>query len=292
MADLRLAALIVTLNHEGFISQCIHSLIREMPNDSEIYIFDLGSDDRTAQIAHSVSVTNPRVQLKQLPSGTTSLQALRHAACSVDVDYIVGMSGDDFVLPGYGRVVSDALSTCDTPTVYCFGLHKMMPNGKTTVISPRWTGNPPDDRKKLLLGNPGTGPGALIPWKIVRGEGLLNCLPDSLIEDYCLWWLLHQHAHFRSITTVAVAYRIHGRNLSQANHTREWAFSLGVNTGLAWANSNRVGDLLRVCWLALRWSCRLSPLRLKSFVRGVQSGSHYWSQRSVASLVRTKRTTD
>ena len=55
---------------------------------------------------------------------------------------------------------------------------------------PRWRDTSEKNRNLLSYSNPGTAPGAVIPWQTLIKLDAWRNPPDILIEDYWIWWQL------------------------------------------------------------------------------------------------------
>ena len=245
-----IGVLVVTRNHESFIGACLSSVLDEFPSCAELVIVDSGSTDSTGRQARALLDASRHASVVSLPAVPTC-QTVIVGMRQLSSDYICVLSGDDFLLPGYFRWVSETLSAASGPVCLNSALRVVSDGPRANeVIRPKWTGIPRVDRLQLFVRNAGRGPGMVVPR--VLAADLLTGHDSSNIEDLVLWVGLVDKVRMISGKAPLVAYRVHPMSQSSL-HSNQYAWSLGYGAGL---NQNRAKTWMEV-GLA-KWGCRRS----------------------------------
>jgi glycosyltransferase involved in cell wall biosynthesis len=267
--------LIVTRDHENFIGELFESVESELSFLRKVICVDTGSFDKTVDVIQSWSPDMEVVRIF-LNRGSSTLDALQAAQKFVDTDYIIGISGDDVFAPKFGKEITKIFSKAEKPGVVNFELIKvdssLNPIGRRI---PKWSGNFKSNRLRLLCGNPGTAPGAIIPWRYLVELLEWQDPPKTLIEDYWIWWVLLGRVSFESNVNAQILYRQHQHNLSKAVEDKNYATSIGLCLALAWRNAKSPLEKLASTILWLRWgrhfNVRLFPWIFIGFFQYLRS---------------------
>lgn len=264
-------AIVVMRDHARFLDDCLTSIKREFGCGLPVILVDTGSSDQSVSVALEVSRREKmNVHLLQCERGHTTLDAIRLAGDFIETDYIFGLSADDALGTGYRVGVESAIAlgissvTFFNLTVTDNELNPLRPR------SPRWSSSRAENRRKLLRGNPGTAPGALLPWSAVSGRDLVAKAPKILIEDYWLWWMLVERVDFRVSTQGEVLYRQHSGNLTAMHTDAAYARSLGYCVGLARTKARSPREVAWTYALEIRWRRRIRVSCWGHFSRGIR----------------------
>lgn len=262
--------LVISRDHSEFVTDLVESIEREFPISIPLVWVDVGSVDGTLHSARTAAHFSGRpISFLTINRDSVSLDALAAATGLITTDYVSVISADDAFGLGYARALSNILNCLTSPCVVNFDL--TITNSQLIKVgsrTPNWTSSATRNRKALLRGNPGTAPGCVLPWRLLVSLPAWSDRPNSLIEDYWLWWMLIGKADFLVPNTGSVLYRQHPANLSKRRHSSSYIASLGYSVGLANSKVTNLVDRINVSFLLLRW-IRHVPLRLlPDFLRG------------------------
>lgn len=132
----------------------------------------------------------------------------------------------------------------------------------------KWSNSYKRNRKKLLVGNPGTTPGAIIPWETLKKINAWDNTPNILIEDYWLWWKLLDHATFINIKYGEVLYRRHNNNVTAQSKDPIYSESLGYASALGWVNAETLFEKIHSVFVVIRWIRHIDFRAWKNFIIG------------------------
>ena len=132
----------------------------------------------------------------------------------------------------------------------------------------KWSNSYKRNRKKLLVGNPGTTPGAIIPWETLKKINAWDNTPNILIEDYWLWWKLLGHATFINIKYGEVLYRRHNNNVTAQSKDPIYSESLGYASALGWVNAETLFEKILSVFVVIRWIRHINFREWKNFIIG------------------------
>jgi len=265
------AVLVITRDHAEFIEECLNSIVATFGSQASVFVVDTGSLDETTQRVEllSCSYVETDIELVQLPRGTTSLMALEHASSMINADYVMMISGDDFLGDGVNLATREFLRSLQVPTVMNFPLQVVSEGGSTIgETSSKWTGVPSLDRQKLLRGNPGTAPGSILPWREVQS---LDQWPNNsrmLIEDYWLWWSLAAKVQYLNAERAFINYRRHESSVTGSSRNADFAYSIGYCVGLAQSNARTPIEWISTIFLLARWIRKVDLRDIASFLQG------------------------
>lgn len=264
--------ILLSKNHEAFISDCLKSIFRELP-EVRVICVDLGSKDETffvgKQITQDLNLNSEHIQFDE---NTKTLLALKKIEKGVKTKFAILISADDAFGIKYREALLEVFKNENRQVVVNFKSlvsdQKLNPLG---VRSPAWDKNRQKNQKKLLYSNPGTAPGAVIPWKFLTQLTSWKNPPNILIEDYWLWWQLIDHVPFVSCRESSVLYRQHENNLSKQSKDKDYAFSLGYVSALPNVKSKYFLNRILSLTLIPRWIRHLNVNVWKNFVSGYKS---------------------
>lgn len=233
---LDLSFVIICHNHEKYIEECILSVIETLPEPAKLIIVDSGSSDSTISQAMKVLSSRGReaIFLSTGNNPNTSVSALKVSLPHVSTKWFGILSGDDALLPEYGKNALNALNAWGDSVVLNFVQSMCDEKGNFLRKSkPRWTRWAKINKLLLILENPGKAPGAIIPIDLLRKSEFTSFSDEVLIEDYLLWTALVDTAKIRTVRTGGVLYRQHESSLSNARNSLAFAESIGYCMGLA-----------------------------------------------------------
>ncbi len=265
-----IALVIFTLNHREFVADCLESIEREFPNLGLLHHVDLGSSDGTLEMAaHCARKLGLKVCTHTYPKGTTTLASLAALQGHVRDEFLVGISGDDAFGVGYGTAATHAVATQGEPQVVWFTLWQTdstLRKVKRRVPLVLHSGKLM--RLLMLSRNPGTGPGAILPWKAMSSWGILeDCPKDNLIEDYWLWLSLLDRAKFVIGEAGYVLYRRHPEALTPQLGRRDAGLSFARCGALAWQRADTSIERTAVLLRFLVWLRRVPARHWPSYAR-------------------------
>lgn len=260
---------VLSRNHERFIFDCLNSINRELW-DATILCADIGSSDNSFSLGKQVaSEFGLKSQHVELSEDTKTLTALKKLEGYVDTKYAILISADDALGENYRIALKSVKNTNPQESVINFT--SLLTDENLVVIGskqPSWGDAVQKNRNLLSFSNPGTAPGAVIPWRILTKQTAWKNPPDILIEDYWIWWQLVDLVPFINCTERPVLYRQHEYNISKASKNIDYAYSLGYVTAIPNIRANNLFDKIRSLMLVLRWIRHLNLSVWLNFKKG------------------------
>lgn len=203
-----------TYNHEGFIADCIESVLRQTRREWEMIIIDDGSSDDTAKIVRRYN--DPRITyIRKEHRGIEYLgENYNHALEMSKGEYILILEGDDFIPPR--RIEMQLPAFEEEKVVLSHGKYAYVWNGRSLVYS--------TPLKKDLLDNQPLGSAFKLFLQgfnpigtqsvMIRKSALLDVggfeQPSYLpLVDYPTWMKLALKGHFEFIPEVLGFWRRH-----------------------------------------------------------------------------------
>jgi hypothetical protein len=260
---------ILSRNHEIFISDCLHSIHRELP-DAKIVFADTGSTEQCYELGKSIAdeLKLNTVNIK-LSEDTKTLSVLKEIEKHISTKNIILLSADDAFGENYRNALINLFKTNPGDAVFNF----------TSVITdqnlrplrsrkPQWSEQLKKNRRKLSYSNPGTAPGALIPWRILVSSSAWREPPKIVIEDYWIWWQLIDLVPFVNCYESSVLYRQHQDNISKASKNEDYAYSLGYATAIPNIRANNIYNKFLSLTLIFRWMRHLNFIVWHKFTVG------------------------
>lgn len=246
--------IVLSRNHKRFIFDCLNSINRELW-DAEILCADIGSQDNSfslgKQIASEFGLKSQHVELSK---DTKTLTALKKLEGYIDTKYAILISADDALGENY-RIALKNIQRIN-PQESVINFTSLLTDKDLGVIGskqPSWGKAVQKNKNLLSFSNPGTAPGAVIPWRILIKQVAWKNPPDILIEDYWIWWQLVDLVPFINCTETHVLYRQHEYNISKASKDQIYAYSLGYITAIPNIKAGNLFNKARSLVLVLRW---------------------------------------
>jgi len=267
-----LTIVVLARNHQEFIGETLESVAREFGPHLTVVFVDTGSSDATRSVAYSTA-HRLGIPLKCVEGDFTTVQALSAVDPFISTPYVMLISGDDFLLPGYGRKSAALLHEIDHMVCLNFELLVGDRQGCVTGTSrPLWVKSRVLNRILMAFTNPGRAPGSIVPWTMIRKSGLLHRHSECLVDDYIIWSYLVRECRFKNVPGSFVFYRRHPSAQGFQKRSDRYAWSLGYAAGVA--RRVAVPALFRpihmlVVW---RWSRKFDSHRRRSFRTGFVLG--------------------
>lgn len=263
------ALILLSKNHEKFVEECIDSVYRELGSAISIINLDFESTDGTVSKIKTLA-TNYSMNLhsESIAPKTGTLLAILGAPVHQEIEHIILLSADDALLPNYGAALNAIKLQGFPPKLINFGLligEELVKAQKAKV--PKWSKYSFVNSLFLSLGNPGTAPGSVLPWRLLSEINTHRVIKGNLIEDYLIWWFLQDKAEFVNIKKPLVFYRQHANNLTKSRRNPDYAFSLGFNAGLPLQQKSSILKPLGAL-LFLKWVRHVAISSVPHFVKG------------------------
>jgi hypothetical protein len=260
---------ILSKDHEKFISDCLHSVHRELP-DAKIVCADVGSTDHCYELGKSIAeelkLDTVHIKLKQ---DTKTLLVLKNLEKYISTKYVILLSADDAFGENYRNALINLLKSNSGGVVINFTSVITDQNLKPLYSKkPKWSEQHKKNRRKLSYSNPGTTPGALVPWTILISSPAWTEPPSIVIEDYWIWWQLIDLVPFVNCYESNVLYRQHKNNISKATKNEDYAYSLGYVTAIPNIKANNTWNKFLSITLIFRWIRHLNFIVWYKFAVG------------------------
>jgi hypothetical protein len=259
-------------NHEEYIFDCLHSIQQELL-DLRVLCVDIASSDESFEKSKKLSM---ELKLKsthvQFSRETKTLSTLKNLEQYISTKYIILISGDDAFGPNYGNALITLFKV--NPGNSVFNFDSIITDQNLNPMSsrkPRWGKGIRHNKRKLSFSNPGTAPGAVIPWQLLTEQEAWKHPPDILIEDYWIWWQLVDIVPFLNCYESGALYRQHQNNISKASKNEDYAYSLGYVTAIPGIEAKNIYNRFLSAILIFRWIRHLNYLVWKNFVSGYLS---------------------
>jgi hypothetical protein len=134
--------------------------------------------------------------------------------------------------------------------------------------SPKWADKIQKNKRLLSYSNPGTAPGAVIPWEILIKSPSWKQPPNIVIEDYWLWWQLIDQVPFINCKDAYVLYRQHRNNVTKNTKNKDYAYSLGYVSALPNIKAINILNTFLSFFLIPRWIRHLNVSVWKDYAAG------------------------
>ena len=269
--DDNLSIIILSRNHQNYISDCLNSIYREFKCNISVLLVDVNSRDRTIQygslIAKKLGIN---LAIKSIGKDEATLIVLGSISDLIKTKNIILISADDALGEGYYEGITKILqNNLQDNIVINFPL--TITNAdlvKQKSRKSKWSSSLNNNKFKLSISNPGNIAGSLLPWELVKKELDKKSLPPTLIEDYWLWWQLVGKVEFVNSPNGTVIYRRHDSNTSGMKSSSKYAWSLGFSCGIPMISQNNVFFRMLSLMLILRWIRHLKFSVWKEFFNG------------------------
>jgi hypothetical protein len=260
---------ILSRNHEGYILDCLQSVCRELP-EAKILWADTGSSDnsfkKSKDISKELELNTIHVQFWE---DTRTLRVLKGLEKYINTKYIILLSADDALGENYRKALSNITRINSREQVINFismvsdqDLNPLFPK------SPKWANKIQKNKRLLSYSNPGTAPGAVIPWEILIKSPSWKQPPNIVIEDYWLWWQLIDQVPFINCKDAYVLYRQHRNNVTKNTKNKDYAYSLGYVSALPNIKSINILNTFLSFFLIPRWIRHLNVSVWKDYAAG------------------------
>ncbi len=261
--------IILSRNHEKFLHDCLSSINREL-SDAKVICVDIGSLDSSfshgKQLANKFGLNSKHIELHK---DTKTLTVLKKLESFIDTKYIILISADDVLGKNYRISLKKLRMLNPQESVINFTStmtdQNLIPFGEK---KPHWRDTSKKNRNLLSYSNPGTAPGAVIPWQALIKLDAWRNPPDILIEDYWIWWQLIDFVPFLNCHESEVLYRQHKQSISRANKNKDYAFSLGYVTAIPNIRADKPWTKFLSLLLIVRWIRHLNYLVWKNYAFG------------------------
>ena len=260
---------ILSRNHEGYILDCLQSVCRELP-EAKILWADTGSSDnsfkKSKDISKELELNTIHVQFWE---DTRTLRVLKGLEKYINTKYIILLSADDALGENYRNALSNIIRVNSREQVINFismvsdqDLNPLFPK------SPKWANKIQKNKRLLSYSNPGTAPGAVIPWEILIKSPSWKQPPNIVIEDYWLWWQLIDQVPFINCKDAYVLYRQHRNNVTKNTKNKDYAYSLGYVSALPNIKAINILNTFLSFFLIPRWIRHLNVSVWKDYAAG------------------------
>jgi hypothetical protein len=260
---------ILSRNHEGYILDCLQSVCRELP-EAKILWADTGSSDnsfkKSKDISKELELNTIHVQFWE---DTRTLRVLKGLEKYINTKYIILLSADDALGENYRKALSNITRINSREQVINFismvsdqDLNPLFPK------SPKWANKIQKNKRLLSYSNPGTAPGAVIPWEILIKSPSWKQPPNIVIEDYWLWWQLIDQVPFINCKDAYVLYRQHRNNVTKNTKNKDYAYSLGYVSALPNIKAINILNTFLSFFLIPRWIRHLNVSVWKDYAAG------------------------
>lgn len=96
-----LSVIIPNYNHAQYLSNCLISVLREAPENSEIIVIDDCSTDHSIDVIFSIMKNDNRIRLYRNKINKGVNRTVNYGLSLTNGEYVFGLSADDQVLPGF-----------------------------------------------------------------------------------------------------------------------------------------------------------------------------------------------
>ncbi len=275
-----ITVVVFSRNHEKFIAECLNSIHRELP-DSKIVCVDTSLTDQCNELSKSIAkdLKLNSIHIK-LNTDIKTLSALKFIEKHISTNNIILLSADDVFGQNYRSALINLFKKNPEGTVFNFTSVITDKNLKPIYSrTPQWSEQSVKNRRKLSYSNPGTAPGAVIPWTKLINSPTWKKPPEIVIEDYWIWWQLIDLVPFVNCKETSVFYRQHQDNISKASKNEEYAYSLGYVTAIPNIKANSIFHKLMSITLIFRWIRHLNITVWHKF-----TGGYFAAKRNAKSL--------
>jgi len=130
---MKFSFLIPAYNSEKYISNCIHSILKQSCPDWECVIVDDGSTDGTGKLIDEFAAGDSRI--KTLHKENEGVALARNAGSDLCTgDYILCVDSDDCIDKDLLKIVSEKMGGENSIDMICFGYKKIMGQSEETVV--------------------------------------------------------------------------------------------------------------------------------------------------------------
>lgn len=206
--------LVLSMNHERYIQQCLSSCIEQTYTNKEIIFLDNCSTDRTVVIADELlkDASVPYKVLKNAVSQPITVNCNRLIKESSG-DAIMLISGDDWMKPeNVSAKMSVMLSDAETGLVYSSGFYYYEDTNRLERHTSEKHFKRGNVERELFRNNFVFTPGVLIRRTVFEKAGYFD--EACPVEDYDMWLRVSAVSKIDYVDEPLVYYRKHGSNIS------------------------------------------------------------------------------
>ncbi|MFF9769692.1 CDP-glycerol glycerophosphotransferase family protein [Streptomyces sp. NPDC014636] len=116
----RFSLIVPCFKVQGFLRECLDSVLRQSFDDFELIAVDDCSPDGCGAILDEYAARDPRVKVLHLPENVGLGRARNAGMPEATGDYLFFLDSDDTLTPGALRAVADRLTEADEPDVLVF----------------------------------------------------------------------------------------------------------------------------------------------------------------------------
>ena len=220
--DVPLSVLFVCRNHSPYVLTALNSLLEQRLSDLEILIFDVASDDDSAQkIIQWKKQHAPNSFFHQYEENVGIVRVVKDALAHARGEYLRLISTDDFFIGQSLSSQMQHLKQFGPGVALCFADAKLVDHndkdmgfrkGLDGIDEPQLLDSV-TVRRKLMSGNWIAAPTVMLRKKSIVDA--VNQLDESIVfEDYQLWMKLSEDFDFLYLPEVVVGYRQHPGSFS------------------------------------------------------------------------------
>ena len=133
--DSKISVIVPVFKVEQYLDRCIESIVNQNYDNLEVILVDDGSPDRCPQICDKWALKDTRILVIHKNNG--GLSDARNAGLDISTgDYISFIDGDDWILPGMYRAMTDAIENekadiCACSILSCYPNKEIKWGGKS-----------------------------------------------------------------------------------------------------------------------------------------------------------------
>jgi len=222
-----ISVIMLTYNHEKYISEAIESILNQSFKDFELIVLDDGSTDNTGNIIKKY-LSDSRVKyIYQENLGNKGFgidKVINKAIELTNGKFICFAPGDDVSIPNRLELQINKFRL--DPSIDIVFSDMWIIDEKSQVIAqkylPEFSFTSNSFLRLLFKINLVTAPTVMMKRKCIEKVGLFE---QGLVSDYHYWLKSAKVLNFKFIKTPLVKYRIHQKSLSRAPENRDFLVS-------------------------------------------------------------------
>jgi glycosyltransferase involved in cell wall biosynthesis len=178
----RLTIIMPAKDAASTIKLSLGSTLRALPRDSEIIVWDDGSQDQTSEVAESMR--DPRIRIIRNEISVGGGMARRSVMASSDSEFVASMDADDYCFPWRFKVQLPAMKRADLSFAAAVRFWNSGSKLRLKPTNPLPLA-PPESRLALLFHNPFFHPSMLGRRAVIEASG--GYTDQKVAQDYDLW---------------------------------------------------------------------------------------------------------
>ena len=167
-APLRLSVVVCAHDVEGFLAECVESLLAQDCDDFEIVAVDDCSADSSGAVLDDLAARDARLLVTHLAENVGLGLARNAGVALARGDYVLFLDGDDTMTPGSLSAIADRLAECGDPDVLLYDYERTF-----------WWGEKKRNRLSRLLSQAGPQ-----PYGLDANPDLLRIFPVAWNKAY------------------------------------------------------------------------------------------------------------